>query len=119
MAKKKKAAKVAPKSSSKEVDDGKAFAFLGVFLGIIGFIIVLLAKKDNKYAMFYAKQGLVLTIAWVILWVIGIIPVLGWIISFLGSILLLVLWIIGWVYALGGTEKEIPLIGQFAEKINI
>ena len=122
MAKKHKAAHKshsAHKPSSKEVEDGKVFAFLGVFLGIIGFIIVLLAKKENKYAMFYAKQGLVLTIAWVILAIIAIIPILGWIVYMVGSIIMLVLWIIGWVYALSGDEKHIPLIGQYADKINI
>lgn len=116
---KKKAAHKAAKSSSKEVEEGKVFAFLGVFLGIIGFVIVLLTKKDNKYAMFYAKQGLVLTIAWVILWIIGIIPILGWIILILGEILMLVLWVIGWIYALSGKEKHIPLIGQFADRFDI
>ncbi|MBN1544430.1 hypothetical protein JW898_03125 [Candidatus Woesearchaeota archaeon] len=109
----------ASKPSSKEVEDGKIFAFLGVFLTIIGFIIVLLAKKDNKYAMYYAKQGLVLFIAYVILWIIGIIPVLGWIIAILGSIFLLILWILGWIYALSGEEKPIPIIGQFADKFKI
>ncbi|HII72099.1 TPA: DUF4870 domain-containing protein [Candidatus Woesearchaeota archaeon] len=110
---------VAHKSSSKEVEEGKIFAFLGVFLGIIGFVIVLLTKKDNKYAMFYAKQGLVLTIAYVIVWVVMIIPFIGWVIGMLASLLLLVLWILGWVYALSGKEKHIPLIGQFADKFNI
>ncbi len=105
--------------SKKDVEDGKAFAFLGVFLGIIGFVVVLLAKKDNKYAMYYAKQGLVLTIAWVIVSVIFMIPFLGWVIGGLGHILLLILWIIGWVYALSGEEKEIPLIGQFAKEFKI
>ncbi len=105
--------------SSKEVDDGKAFAFLGVFLGIIGFVIVLLAKKENKYAMYYAKQGLVLTIAYVAVWVVMLIPVLGWIVGILASLLLFVLWIIGWINALSGKEKPIPLIGQYADKINI
>jgi len=110
---------VAAKPSSKEVDDGKAFALIGVLLTIIGFVIVLLAKKDNKYAMFYAKQGLVLGIAWIILWVIAIIPVIGWIISILGWILMLILWIIGIVYSLSGQEKQIPIVGQFADKFNI
>jgi len=41
---------------NKEIEEGKMFAFLGVFLTIIGFVIVLLAKKDNKYAMYYAKH---------------------------------------------------------------
>ncbi|MBW2972397.1 hypothetical protein KY359_05150 [Candidatus Woesearchaeota archaeon] len=117
MAKKHAAAHKA--GSSKDVEEGKVFAFLGVFLTIIGFIIVLLAKKENKYAMYYAKQGLVLFVAYVILWIIGIIPVLGWIIAILGSILLLILWIIGWVYALSGEMKPIPLVGQFADKFNI
>jgi len=116
MAKKKA---VAHKSSSKDVEEGKIFAFLGVFLTIIGFIIVLLTKKDNKYAMFYAKQGLVLTIAWVILVIIAIIPILGWIIYAIGSIVMLILWVIGWIYALSGEEKHIPLIGKFADKFNI
>jgi len=104
---------------SSGADDGKAFAFLGVFLGIIGFVIVLLAKKDNKYAMYYAKQGLVLTIAGVCLMIVGIIPILGWIVAILGNLLLFVLWIIGWINALSGTEKPIPIIGKYADKINL
>ena len=36
--------------SKKEIEEGKIFAFLGIFLTILGFIIVLLAKKENKYA---------------------------------------------------------------------
>lgn len=107
------------KSSSKEVDDGKAFAFLGVFLTIIGFIIVLLAQKDNKYAMYYAKQGLALFICWIVLFVIAWIPILGWIIGFIGYIVLLIFWILGLVYSLSGEKKPIPLVGTIAEKFNI
>jgi uncharacterized membrane protein len=107
--------------SSKEVEEGKVFAFLGVFLTIIGFIIVLLAKKDNKYAMYYAKQGLVLFIAAVIVGIVGsIIPFLGWFVILpIGNIIILILWIIGWINALSGKEKPIPWIGQFADKFNI
>ena len=106
-------------SSSKEVEEGKIFAFLGVFLGIIGFVIVLLTKKDNRYAMFYAKQGLVLTIAYVIAMIVMIVPILGWIVGMIAYIVLLVLWVIGWINALSGKEKYIPLIGQFADKFDI
>lgn len=109
--------------ASKEVEEGKIFAFLGVFLTVIGFIIVLLAKKDNKYAMYYAKQGLVLFIAWVIVWVVAIvlafIPILGWFVIILLYICILVLWVIGWINALSGKEKPIPIIGKYAEKIKI
>ena len=106
--------------SKKDIEDGKVFAFLGVFLTIIGFLIVLLAKKENKQAMFYAKQGLVLFIAYIIIAVAGMIPLIGWfIIMPLGMLLMLVLWIIGIVYALSGEEKYIPIIGKFADKINL
>ncbi len=109
--------------ASKEVEEGKIFAFLGVFLTIIGFLIVLLAKKENKYAMYYAKQGLVLFIAWVIVWVVAMvlifIPILGWLVMILLYICMLVLWIIGWINALSGVEKPIPIIGKYAEKIKI
>lgn len=108
---------------AKEIEEGKIFAFLGVFLTIIGFIIVLLAKKDNKYAMYYAKQGLVLFIAWIIVWLIAMvlifIPIIGWLIMMLLYICMLILWIIGWINALSGKEKPIPIIGKFAEKIKL
>ncbi|MBT4936200.1 hypothetical protein HOL21_00995 [Candidatus Woesearchaeota archaeon] len=105
---------------NKDVEEGKVFAFLGIFLTIIGFFIVLLAKKDNKYAMFYAKQGLVLFIAYVIVAVLGMIPFIGWFIIWpVGYLLLLIFWIIGIVYSLSGEEKDIPIIGGFAKKINL
>lgn len=106
--------------SKKDIEEAKIFAFLAIFLTIIGFIIVLIAKKDNKYAMYYAKQGLVLFIAYVIVWIAGIIPFIGWYIIWpLGLLALFILWVIGIVYAFSGEEKPIPLIGTFAEKIKI
>lgn len=122
MAKKVVAKKAVAKSSAGS-DDDKVFAFLGVFLTIIGFIIVLLAKKDNKYAMYYAKQGLVLFIVAVIVGVIGgiiwWIPFVGFIINQLLWLFLLILWIIGIIYSLSGETKPIPLIGIYADKIKI
>ncbi|MEA3430949.1 MAG: DUF4870 domain-containing protein [Nanoarchaeota archaeon] len=103
-----------------EVEEGKIFAFLGVFLTIIGFIIVMLVKKDNKYAMYYAKQGLMLFIAGIIVgiigWILVFIPFIGIAITWLLNVVLLVLWILGWVYALQGEMKPIPLIGHYAEE---
>lgn len=98
--------------------DSKLFAFLGVFLGLIGFVIVLLTRKTDKYAMYYAKQGLVIFIAWMIVYILGtFVPVIGWFIVLpLGSLLMLILWIIAIINSLSGSEKSTPLIGRFAEK---
>jgi len=105
--------------ANKEMEEGKIFAFLAYLLGIIGFLIVLLAKKDNKFAMYHAKQSLVLFIAWVAIWLIAWIPVLGWIIGFIGWIFLVVLWILGMINALTEKQKPLPIIGKFADKIKL
>ena len=107
---------------AKQQSDDKLFGFLAVFLGLIGFLIVLLAKRDSKYAMFYAKQSLVLVITYVIVWVASIvfmmIPFIGWLVGLALWIGMIILWVIAWVNALSGQMKSTPIIGGFAEKFN-
>ncbi|NQU79634.1 DUF4870 domain-containing protein [Candidatus Woesearchaeota archaeon] len=104
-------------------DDKKVFAFLGAFLPIIGFVIAMLANKKNKYVIFYAKQGLVLGIACVFLWIANIvlafIPPIGWLLMTVAWVIWIVLWLTAWINALSGKEKVTPIIGQFADKFNI
>ncbi len=95
--------------------DSKVFAFLGVFLTIIGWLIVYLTRRKDKYAMYYAKQGLVLFIAWAIAGIITRIPFVGFFGTILG-IIVFAFWVVGIVYSLSGKEKDIPLIGEFAKK---
>ncbi len=110
------------KTASKKMnidEDSKLFAFLAVLLSIIGFIIALLAKKEDKYVIFYAKQSLVIFIAFLIAGAVGIVPIIGWIASPILSIIVFVLWIIALVYSLSGELKETPIIGEYARQINI
>ena len=98
-------------------DNSKLFAFLAVLLSVIGFILAIVVKRENKYVMFYAKQSLGLFIAWLVVAVIGavlnIIPVVGNIIYGIAAVILVVLWIFGLVYSLSGEMKEIPIIGSY------
>ncbi len=103
--------------TQEDVQENKIMALLG-YLGIL-LLIPLLAKKDSPYAQFHAKQGLVLLIAWIGTGVIGIIPVLGWVLAPICSIILLVFLIIGIINALSGQVKPLPLIGKYADKFNI
>lgn len=120
------------KAKETKTDDSKLFAFLAVFLGIIGFVIALLTKKEDKYVMHYAKQSLVLTIFAVCVWIIytilaGIITLITFgfgifLVAPIGIILWLavvILWVIGWIYALSNEMKYIPFIGKFADKFNL
>lgn len=86
---------------------------------ILFFVPLLTDAKDDAFVKFHVKQGIVLVIAWVAAVVINIIPVLGQLVSFVASIALLVLWIIGIINAANGQEKELPVIGQYAKKINL
>ncbi len=107
------------KQSVKNSDDSKLFAFLAAFLTIIGFVIALLTKRDNKYVMFYAKQGLVLFIIQIIAWAVEMLPLIGKIASIVMWVLFLICWIIAWLNALSGEMKNTFLIGDFAEKIKV
>jgi uncharacterized membrane protein len=100
-------------------DNSKWYAFLGVFLLIIGFIIVYATKKNDKYAMYYAKQGLILSIIGVIAALVNVIPGIGQIIFAITAILLFVAWIIGLIYALSGEEKPIPVVGAYIKFVKL
>ena len=93
------------------VDNEKLMGILA-YIGIL-FIVPLLAAKDSDFAMYHTNQGIVLFIAWVIVGAVNIIPILGQIVWFLGSIFLAVLMIMGIVNAAKMKKKPLPLIGGF------
>ncbi len=114
---------MAKKISKSDAGDSKVYAFLAAFLGIIGFIIALLAWKDDKYAMYYAKQSLGVFIAAVIVGIAGLIlvwiPILGWLVMLLANVGIVILWLITWINALSGMEKQTPIVGKHVESIKL
>ena len=106
----------APQGDKKDIEENKALAAIG-YLWILCFI-PLFAKKESPFAQFHGKQGFLLFVISIGLWVIGWFPFLGWLILFFGSILLVVLSIVGIIKALAGEYWEIPYIGQYAKKFN-
>lgn len=118
------ATKVKSKSnkSSANLSDSKTFALIGALLGIIGFVIVLVAKKDDDYAMFYAKQSLILFIGSLIGMVISMvlaIVLIGVLIGLLVQLATVILWIVNIINSLSGEKKYLPYIGKYADKINL
>jgi uncharacterized membrane protein len=95
-------------------EHSKIWAFVGVFFSLLGFLLVLIFQKKDKYAMYYAKHGLALFLFAVVISVLAWIPVLGYWIDLLGSILLLIAWIVSIVYAFSGEQKKIPLVTDVA-----
>lgn len=81
-------------------------------------LVPLLLKRDSAFAQWHAKQGLVLVIAAIINFFIGIIPILGSIAIF-GVIAIVVLSLIGIMKALNGELWEAPYVAEYAKKLNV
>jgi len=101
----------------KDVEDNKVVAAIG-YIGILC-LIPLLLKPKSAFAKFHGKQGLILVVAWVINFFIGIIPVLGWLLAFIGTIALIILSLLGIIKALAGEYWQMPYLSDYAEKIKL
>ena len=104
-------------AEDKVIQDGKIFAVIG-YLGILC-LIPLLFKKDNKFALFHGKQGLVIFIGEVALGIISIVPFIGWLVGFFGVLIFGILSLVGIIQALMGNYWRVPAIADIADKFNI
>ncbi len=102
--------------------DKVQYAFIATILSIIGFIIVILVKRNDKYVMYYAKQSLVIFIIGAVGGALGalfsIIPIIGAIINFGIFIIVLLAWLLSWIHALSGEEKPLLIISDIAKNFN-
>lgn len=99
--------------TAKKQDTGMA-----VVAYILFFVPLLTDSKNDPFVMFHVKQGLVLLIAWIGVSILSWVPVVGLFAGLL-NIALFVLWIIGILNAINGQKKELPVIGQYASRINL
>lgn len=101
-------------------EDSVLWATLAYVLSIVGFLLVVGMRKHDRYAMFHAKQSLILFFGFVIAWLVeAVVPFVGWFVGAVLTVLLVILWVIGIVNALRGKETPLPVVGVFAEKITI
>ncbi|MCX5694868.1 MAG: hypothetical protein NT014_07130 [Candidatus Omnitrophica bacterium] len=102
-------------SQEKEIHEGKFFAVISYVSFLC--IITLILKKDNKFALYHAKQGLVLFVMEVAAFILSIIPFLGWLIGIFGYALFLLVSLWGIMQAALGVNIRIPLITEISEKV--
>jgi uncharacterized membrane protein len=93
------------------VEEGKTMAIIS-YLTIIGTIIAYVMNKDKKntFASFHIRQHIGITLLYLVnAFVIGKFSgTASWIVS----IFILVLWFIGFIGAVQGQEKRVPLLGD-------
>jgi len=93
---------------------------MAIIAYILFFIPLLTDAKNDPFVKYHVKQGLVLFIAAIIVWIIDkflfLIPIIGWGLIYLLGFFMLGLFIIGVMHAIRGEQKPLPLIGKFSEK---
>lgn len=83
-------------------------------LAYIIFFLPLLACPDSKFGKFHANQGLLLLIVGFVGGIIlSVIPIIGWLLLPVFSIVVLIFGVIGLVNGLSGKAKELPIIGKY------
>lgn len=109
-------------------------AFLAYLLPILGWLYVLVFHRKDEFAVYHAKQSLVMTITaigvpliWAIVaWAIAWIPLVGPIVAaalfalvILTYIVLAATWIVGMVYVSRAKMKPVPVVGGWAERLPV
>ncbi len=101
----------------KEIQDGRFFAVISYIFFLC--ILTLLFKKNNKFAQYHAKQGLVLFVFEVAGFVLSIIPILSWLMHTVGFTLAVIVSVWGLFKAWTGEYSRIICISEIADKIVI
>ncbi|MBC7194528.1 MAG: hypothetical protein H5U37_02610 [Caldisericia bacterium] len=83
------------------------------------FIIPLVLVKDDQFVHSHAKQGFVLFIVEVIIWVLGHIPLIGWVFRYIIGVIIFLVALYAFIEALVGKFWKIPIIGDISEEFKI
>jgi uncharacterized membrane protein len=94
----------------KDAQDNKMMAVLAY---IIFFVPLLTgAHKTSPFVKFHTNQGTVLWLAGIATGVVGMIPILGWIVAVVAGIAIPIFGIMGIVSAVQGNMKPLPLVSK-------
>ncbi|MBN2463728.1 MAG: DUF4870 domain-containing protein [Dehalococcoidia bacterium] len=86
-------------------------------LGWVSGLVFFLIEKKNKFVRFHALQSIIVFgVLFLASFILGWIPVIGGVISWLIGVLALVLWIVLMVKAYQGEKFKLPWSGDLAEK---
>lgn len=93
--------------------EGKNMAIIA-YITIIGLIIAFVMNNDkkNSFASYHIKQSLGMALTGLSLGIIGLIPILGWLINILGIFILLYMWVMGLMNAINEKESPVPILGK-------
>lgn len=92
-------------------------ALLSYLVGFITGIIFYVIEKENKFVRFHAMQSIVtFGFLFVLGFILGVIPIIGWVLMPVLWIIEVILWIVLMVKAYQGEKFTLPIAGDIAEK---
>ena len=98
------------------MDENIEGALCYVFGWVTGIIFYIIEQK-NEFVRFHARQSILAFLPLTVFgWILGFVPVIGWVLLPLLWLLILILWIILMLYAYQGKMYKLPIIGDIAEK---
>jgi fumarate reductase subunit D len=104
-----------PGTNSQTIEEGKLFAAVGYFSFLC--FVPLLWKRDNRFAQFHGRQGLILFVVELAASMLTVIPVLGNAIFMIFWVFIGLLSLISIVKVLKNEYWQIPIVFQIASKI--
>lgn len=94
------------------IEEGKTIAIIS-YLTLVGLVVAIVMNKEkkNEFAQFHIRQSLGITVVGIVLGLLGLLPVVGSILSMVTGIIILIMWIMGLLSAFSGQKKPIMLVG--------
>ncbi len=111
----------ANQNQSSPSSNGENKNTLMAVLSYIGPLVIVsyLSAKDDPFVKFHIKQGLVLFVGEIAIWIVTSMVWGLWMIMQFINLGIIVLSIMGIINAVQGKEKELPVVGQYAKSFNI
>lgn len=97
-------------TEDEDVRRNKGISYLSYFGPL--FLIPYFMRGDSPFARYHSNQGLLLLLASIAVNVCSAVPIIGWLISFIGSIFVLCGFVSGLINVSKGLKKPLPVIGE-------
>jgi fumarate reductase subunit D len=101
-------------NQERQIADGKVVSILAYLPFLC--IVPLMMKKENEFVLFHGKQGLVIFLGEILVFIVGII--FPWVFK-LGMFILSLMSFIGIIAVLKGRYFDLPVASKIAEKITL
>ncbi|MFA5878242.1 MAG: hypothetical protein WC845_02660 [Candidatus Staskawiczbacteria bacterium] len=108
-----------PEPKKEQPAVAKKVNVMAILAYVIFFIPLLTDSKNDPFVKYHVRQGALVFFIFIVSWILGFIPGPGWGLSQVISFCGLILMIIGIVNVSQGKEVPLPLIGKYADKIDI